>query len=72
MDTFAGKQFSAFKTALADLAVETVAPIGAEMRRLTADPGYIDGVLNHGAQRARVLAEPVLREVYDVVGFIHP
>ncbi len=39
-----GSQFSAFKPALAELAVEKLAPIAGEMRRLNADPGYIDSV----------------------------
>ena len=33
------------QTALADLAVAKLGPIGAEMRRLEADPAYIDSVL---------------------------
>src|SRR5438876_3028868 len=35
-----GAQFSSFKPALADLAVEKLAPIAGEMRRLMADPGH--------------------------------
>ena len=35
------------------------------MRRLIADPGYIDKVLRRGAERARAIAEPVLREAQD-------
>ena len=70
--TFAGRQFSAFKTELADLAVAQLAPIAGEMRRLMADPGEVDRVLRMGAERARVIAEPILREVYDIVGFLRP
>ena len=50
---FAGRNFSEFKEALAELAVEVLGKIGGEMRRLMADPGYIDGVLRRGAERAR-------------------
>jgi len=67
---FGGQPFSAFKQALAQVAVERLAPIGADMRRLVADPGYIDGVLADGAARARAIAEPILRDVYRIVGFI--
>jgi tryptophanyl-tRNA synthetase len=35
-----------------------------------ADTAYIDQVLRDGAARARALSEPVLAEVYDVVGFV--
>ncbi|MBC6417269.1 MAG: tryptophan--tRNA ligase, partial [Rhodospirillales bacterium] len=66
----AGQQFSAFKKALTELAVEKLGPVGTEMKRLMNDPGYIDSVLANGAARARALAEPVLAEVYDAVGFL--
>ena len=65
---FAGSAFSVFKPALAELAVEKLAPIGDEMRRLLADPGHIDAVLTDGGERAAAIAEPVLQEVYEVVG----
>jgi tryptophanyl-tRNA synthetase len=69
---FAGKEFSAFKKALTDLAVEKLGPINAEMKRLLADPAYVDSVLKDGATRARAIAGPILREVYDIVGFLRP
>ncbi len=72
MAVFAGAQFSHFKAALTDLAVAALGPMGREMKRLTADPDSVDAVLRDGAERARAIAEPVLREVYDTVGFLHP
>jgi tryptophanyl-tRNA synthetase len=42
------------------------------MRRLMADPGHIDAVLRDGAERAAAIAEPILKEAYDVVGFRTP
>jgi tryptophanyl-tRNA synthetase len=66
---FAGQGFGAFKPKLADLAVEKLAPIGAEMRRLLADPAEIDRILDAGAARARAVAEPVMAEVRRCVGF---
>ncbi len=45
-------------------------PIGAEMKRLTADPTAVDAVLRHGAARARALAKPVLDDVKRIVGFL--
>jgi tryptophanyl-tRNA synthetase len=67
---FAGKPFSDFKPALADLAVEKLAPINAEMRRLMSDPGHVDAILADGASRARAIAEQTMREVRSIVGFI--
>ena len=67
---FAGRQFSEFKPALAELAVDKLAPIASEMRRLSADPGYIDGVLADGAQRASAIADPILKDIYRIVGLL--
>jgi tryptophanyl-tRNA synthetase len=66
---FAGQGFGAFKPKLADLAVEKLGPIGAEMRRLLADPAEIDRILADGAQRARAIAAPTMAEVRKIVGF---
>jgi tryptophanyl-tRNA synthetase len=65
-----GAQFSSFKPKLADLAVEKMSPIAAEMRRLLADPPFIDGLLAAGAQRAGAIAETTMKGVKDVVGFV--
>ena len=46
---FAGRNFSQLKGALSELAVEILGRIGGEMRRLMADPGYLDGTLHRGA-----------------------
>jgi tryptophanyl-tRNA synthetase len=67
---FGGAQFSTFKTALVDLAVEKLGPVGAEMKRLVADPVYIDSVLADGAARAQVLAAETMKAVKDIVGFV--
>jgi tryptophanyl-tRNA synthetase len=40
------------------------------MRRLKADRGHIDRVLADGAERARTIAAPVMREVKDIVGLL--
>ncbi len=69
LQRFGGQGFAAFKPALADLAVETLGPIGAEMRRLMADPAEIDRVLAAGAEKAAAVAEPVLEETRRLVGF---
>ncbi|MCC7165969.1 MAG: tryptophan--tRNA ligase [Rhodospirillales bacterium] len=70
--SYAGAQFSTFKNDLVDLAVAKLGPINAEMKRLMADPAQIDAVLRDGAQRARALSEPILAQVYDIVGFLRP
>jgi tryptophanyl-tRNA synthetase len=67
---YAGKGFGAFKPALADLAVEKLAPVAAEITRYAADPAEIDRILGRGAERAEAIATPILAEVRDLVGFV--
>ena len=67
---FGGKGFAEFKPALAELVVEKLAPINAEMKRLLDDVGYIDSVLKNGAERARAIAEPIYADVKKIVGFL--
>jgi tryptophanyl-tRNA synthetase len=67
---FGGAQFSAFKSALVDLAVAKLGPIGAEMKRLVQDPVYIDSILADGSQRAQAIAAETMKAVKDIVGFV--
>ncbi len=69
---FAGAPFSRFKEGLSDLAVSVLGRIGGEMRRLLADPQYIDQILRRGTERAHAIAAPHLREVYDITGLLRP
>ncbi len=66
---YGGKGFGIFKPALAEVLSSTLAPIAAEMRRLNADQGALDAILKDGAEKARAVAEPIMAEVRDVVGF---
>jgi tryptophanyl-tRNA synthetase len=72
VEQFAGKNFSDFKRELSELAAEILGKIGGEMRRMVADPGYIDGILRRGAERASAIAAPNLREVFDIMGLLRP
>ena len=65
---FAGQGFGAFKPALADLTVAALAPIGARLAELSADPAELDRLLAIGAGRARVVAAPTLAAAYAAMG----
>ncbi|WP_371168439.1 tryptophan--tRNA ligase [Aliiroseovarius sp. 2305UL8-7] len=67
---FAGAGWGRFKPALADLAVEKLGPISTEMARLMNDKAEIDRVLALGAERADAIAQPILQQAYDIVGFL--
>ncbi len=66
----AGKEFSAFKRELTDLAVSVLGPIGGEMKRLLDHPGEVDAVLKAGAEKARAISEPILKKIENAVGFL--
>ncbi len=70
LQQFAGQGFAGFKQQLADLAVAKLGPIQDEMRRLMGDTTHVDQVLKDGSERARELAEPTIREVQDIIGFL--
>ncbi len=67
-----GKQFSEFKPMLIERAVEILSPISDEMGYLMRDVTEIDRVLKIGADKARSIAAPILRETYDIVGILRP
>jgi tryptophanyl-tRNA synthetase len=67
-----GKAFSEFKTLLTDLAVSVLSPMTLRMNELLADPAQIDAVLARGAERANAIAQPIIDEVYQTVGFLKP
>lgn len=72
LDRFGGKLFSEFKKALADVAVAALSPMGEQVRRLTADPQHVDGILRRGAERANAISAKHLAEVRDLIGFLAP
>ena len=66
---YAGKEFSQFKRDLGDLASSKLSPISLEMNRLMKDEKYLDSIINDGKRRAISVAEPVLAEIYEIIGF---
>ena len=71
LEQFSGKGFSHFKPLLIELAVETLSPISSEMRVLLKDTKEIDKILKIGEEKAKNNAEPVLKKVKNLVGFIN-
>ncbi len=66
---YAGKGWGEFKPALADLAVEKLAPMTARMSELLADPAQIDAILAAGNEKANAIAEQTVQETRDIMGF---
>jgi tryptophanyl-tRNA synthetase len=67
---FGGSQFSTFKNALADATIEKLAPIRAEILRVTGDQAYVDSVLARGADKACAIAGPNMDAIKDILGLI--
>lgn len=67
---FAGKNFGALKSELADLAVAKLSPITARMRELMQDTATLDNILTDGAVKANAIAQPILKEAMAHVGFL--
>ena len=65
-----GQSFSVFKPALADLAVAKLGHISSRMKELMSDPTEIDRILGDGANRAAAIADPIVKEAYEILGFV--
>jgi tryptophanyl-tRNA synthetase len=68
VEEYAGQGFGAFKPKLAELLIETLAPIGERLRGFRADPAAVDAVLIAGAERACAAAAPTLARAYEAMG----
>jgi tryptophanyl-tRNA synthetase len=68
VEEYAGKGFGAFKPALADLLVETIAPIRARLKDFDAHPEALEAILAKGSARAAALAAPTLERAYQALG----
>ena len=70
LNDLGGKNFATFKRILSDLAVAQLSGISAEMTRLMKEQGELDKILRQGADRAKAIASPILKETYDIVGMV--
>ena len=68
---FANTELSNFKKKLADSLISVLVPINKEMQKLISDGKYLDSILEKGAERASSLARPVIKEVYEKIGFLN-
>lgn len=69
IEQFAGKNFSEFKPALADVAVAHLEPITTKMNQLLEDTSEIDKILIAGNERASELAEETIKQTKEIMGF---
>ncbi|MFF2775355.1 tryptophan--tRNA ligase [Streptomyces sp. NPDC058052] len=62
--------YGALKKDTADAVVELLRPVRERHAELAADPGYVDGVLREGAERARGMARPLVDRAYRAIGLL--
>ena len=65
---FADKGYADLKRGLAELIVAALEPLQARYRELTADPGYVDGLLQQSAERLQPLATDTMERVRRAMG----
>ena len=68
--SYDGKQYGHLKVDTADVLTDFVTPLRGRVDELLADPAHLDAILAAGAAKARAVAAPTLREVYDKIGFL--
>lgn len=69
---YEGKGYGALKVDTAEALEAFTTPLKARYDELMSDPGELEAILARGAARAREVAEPVLADVYEKVGFLAP
>jgi tryptophanyl-tRNA synthetase len=63
-----GLGYREVKQAIFDLYMEIFGPMRARRKELDSQPEYIDEILKQGAEKARKIAAPLLREARAAVG----
>ncbi|MEU0076223.1 tryptophan--tRNA ligase [Streptomyces sp. NPDC006332] len=62
--------YGALKKDTAEAVVEVLRPVQDRHRELCADPGFVEGVLSGGAERARAMARPTVDAAYRAIGLL--
>ncbi|MFG3319830.1 tryptophan--tRNA ligase [Streptomyces sp. NPDC048171] len=64
--------YGALKKDTAEAVVEVLRPVQRRHQELCADPGYVEGVLREGAEKARGMARPTVDAAYRAIGLLPP
>ncbi len=67
---FEGQGYSDFKGELADSLVAFLEPFQQRYTQIMNDKGYLSGILDDGANRARYMASKTISKVYRKLGFV--
>ena len=69
LSNYAGKEYSALKKDLADSLIQLIGPIRGEINNLLNNRDELNVILTDGTEKAAAIANPILEEVYKIVGF---
>jgi tryptophanyl-tRNA synthetase len=65
---YRGKGYGDFKRDLAEVLVEALSPVRERALELVDDPRELDGILEAGAERARLVASSTLHDAQARMG----
>ena len=69
LEQYAGKEYSTLKKDLADCLVQVISPIRDEIKNLLNNQDELNAILATGTEKASLIANPILEDVYKIVGF---
>ena len=69
LGNYAGKEYSALKKDLADSLIQVISPIRGEISNLLNNRDELNAILADGTEKAAAIANPIIEEVYKIVGF---
>ena len=69
LNDYAGKEYSSLKKDLADSLVQVISPIRKEINNLLDNRDELNAILAKGTEKAAAIANPIIEEVYRIVGF---
>jgi tryptophanyl-tRNA synthetase len=69
LGNYAGKEYSALKKDLADSLIQVIGPIRGEINNLLNNRDELNVILADGTEKAAAIANPIIEEVYKIIGF---
>ena len=69
LSSYTGKEYSSLKKDLADSLVQMISPIRNEINNLLNNQDELNVILAEGTEKAAAIANPIIEEVYKIVGF---
>ena len=66
---YSGKEYSLLKKDLADSLVQVITPIRNEIKNLLNNRDELANILSVGTEKASAIANPILEDIYKIVGF---